>query len=273
MQRIPAFRGVFWREGNTMVEKWSVDYPAVNGWEKRDAYVYLPVMYDSEPERRFPVLYMFDGQNVFWDEDATYGKSWGLEKYLDENEIPLIVAALQCNTGANNERLAEYSPYRFDDPAFGHFDGKGQETLEWYIREFKPFLDENCRTLPDREHTMIGGSSMGGLMSLYALFQYGEVFSRAAALSPSIWVAPEKLAALVRRARLAPGTVLYMDYGSREMGRHQGMRRGFADFGAQIMARGVFLTQRIVPGGTHSEASWERQLPFMLGTLLFGLDI
>ena len=107
-----------------MVEKWSVDYPAVNGWEKRNAYVYLPAMYEEEPERRFPVLYMFDGQNVFWDEDATYGKSWGLEKFLDEHRLPIIVAALQCNTGANNERLIEYSPYRFDDKKYGHFEGR-----------------------------------------------------------------------------------------------------------------------------------------------------
>ena len=77
-----------------MIHKWSVNYPAVNGWEQRDAYVYLPAMYDEEPERRFPVLYMFDGQNVFWDEDATHGKSWGMEAFLDEYRLPVIVAAL-----------------------------------------------------------------------------------------------------------------------------------------------------------------------------------
>lgn len=256
-----------------MVEKWSVDYPAVNGWEKRNAYVYLPAMYKEEPERRFPVLYMFDGQNVFWDEDATYGKSWGLEKFLDEHRLPIIVAALQCNTGANNERLIEYSPYRFDDKKYGHFEGRGRSTLDWFINEFKPFIDQNGRTLPDRAHTFIAGSSMGGLMSLYALFQYSEVFSRAAALSPSIWVAPEKLTALVRRAKDPADMVLYMDYGACEMSNHRGMRRAFAEFGVQITARGVALTQRIVPGGTHSEASWERQLPFMFETLLYDLDL
>ena len=59
-----------------MIKKWSMSYPAVNGTEQRRAYVYLPTMYEAQPERRFPVLYMFDGQNVFFDEDATYGKSW-----------------------------------------------------------------------------------------------------------------------------------------------------------------------------------------------------
>ena len=175
-----------------MVKKWSVSYPAVNGVEQRRVYVYLPTMYEADPERRYPVLYMFDGQNVFFDADATYGKSWGVADYLDYTDTPLIVAAVECNAGPNNERLVEYSPYRFDDPTYGHFDGKGQTTMSWFIHRFKPFIDHNFRTLPDREHTFIGGSSMGGLMSLYALLQYNDTFSRAAALSPSIWVSPEK---------------------------------------------------------------------------------
>ena len=108
-----------------MIKKWSMSYPAVNGTEQRRAYVYLPTMYEAQPERRFPVLYMFDGQNVFFNEDATYGKSWGVADYLDYTDTPLIVAAIECNAGANNERLVEYSPYRFDDPTYGHFDGKG----------------------------------------------------------------------------------------------------------------------------------------------------
>ena len=64
-----------------MIKKWSVSYPAVNGTEQRRVYVYLPTMYEAEPDRRYPVLYMFDGQNVFFDEDATYGKSWGMADY------------------------------------------------------------------------------------------------------------------------------------------------------------------------------------------------
>lgn len=149
-----------------MIKKWSMSYPAVNGTEQRRAYVYLPTMYEAQPERRFPVLYMFDGQNVFFNEDATYGKSWGVADYLDYTDTPLIVAAIECNAGANNERLVEYSPYRFDDPTYGHFDGKGQATMSWFIHRFKPLIDQNFRTLPDRAHTFIGGSSMGGLMSM-----------------------------------------------------------------------------------------------------------
>ena len=243
-----------------MIKKWSIRYPAVGGEEERRAYVYLPTMYEADPDRRYPVLYMFDGQNVFFDEDATYGKSWGVADYLDYTDTPLIVA------------LVEYSPYRFDDKQYGHFDGKGKDTLNWFVREFKPYIDANYRTEPDRAHTFIGGSSMGGLMSLYALLQYSDVFGRAAALSPSLWVAPEALTALVGRCKLAPGTVLYMDYGSREMGNHDGMRKGFGEMCSRIFARGINLTARVVPGGNHSEASWEKQLPFVFHTLMYELD-
>ena len=76
-----------------MIKKWTVRYPAVNGEEERRAYVYLPTMYEADPDRRYPVLYMFDGQNVFFDSDATYGKSWGMADYLDYTDTPVIVAA------------------------------------------------------------------------------------------------------------------------------------------------------------------------------------
>ena len=144
--------------------------------------------------------------------------------------------------------------------------------MNWYIHRFKSFVDRNFRTLPDRQHTFIGGSSMGGLMSLYALMQYNDTFSRAAALSPSLWVCPEKLEGLVSRAKLEPGTVLYMDYGSREMGNHEGTRKGYTDMCDRLMSRGIHLTSRIVPGGTHSEASWEKQLPFVIHTLMYELE-
>ena len=89
-----------------MVKKWSVSYPAVNGVEQRRVYVYLPTMYEADPERRYPVLYMFDGQNVFFDADATYGKSWGVADYLDYTDTPLIVAAGECNVDTRSFRTA-----------------------------------------------------------------------------------------------------------------------------------------------------------------------
>lgn len=252
-----------------MIKTWNETIPELTGSETRRAYLYLPTMYFKEPEARFPVLYMFDGQNVFFDSDATYGKSWGVKEYLDYTDTRLIVAAVECNRSENNMRLSEYAPYTFDDPQYGHFEGKGKVTMDWFVNVFKPRIDRMCRTLPGREHTYIGGSSMGGLMSLYALIAYNKVFSKAAALSPSLNFNEKEMLELIRCTRLNPNTQLYMDYGSEEFKYEKYMPAMYMDFCRKIMKKKIFLTSRIVPQGNHSEASWEKQLPFMIHTLIY----
>lgn len=252
-----------------MVDKWKIKIPELTGEEERGVYLYLPDSYAWDSNRRYPVLYMFDGHNVFFDSDATYGKCWGMKEYLDETETQLIVAAVECNHSPDFGRLKEYAPYSFADPAYGKIVGKGKITMDWFTKTFKPEIDQNFRTLPDREHTFIAGSSMGGLMSLYAVLKYNSVFSKGAALSPSLWTAPEKLINLAKKTRLNPNTTIYMDYGEKELGNHKAMRTGFADMTAALMSRYINVESRIIPGGTHCEASWEKQIPFFLSTLLY----
>ena len=252
-----------------MIHKWEVTLPKLTGEEKRMAYIYLPESYEKEPDRHYPVLYMFDGHNVFFDEDATYGKCWGMKEYMDYTDTQLIIAAVECNHGVNNERLSEYSPYNFTDPYFGKIKGKGKATMDWFVEEFKPFIDGNFRTKPERESTFIAGSSMGGLMSLYAVMRYNKYFSRCAALSPSISFSPERLEKLFKSARIRKDTHIYMDYGSKEIEEYPEVRDLYADFTAQLMKRGIHVNSRIIPGGTHCEASWERQLPFFMETLTY----
>lgn len=253
-----------------MIETWRVELPQRTGEKTRNAYVYVP---DSlAPGERCPVLYMFDGHNVFFDSHATYGRSWRLGEWLDAHGTKLIVAAVECDHSPDGGRLSEYSPYSFSGRAYGSVEGRGRETMEWFVHVFKPEIDRRWPTKPGREDTMIAGSSMGGLMTVYALLRYNDVYGRGAALSPSIWVAPDKLKALAVRSRIAPDTVLYMDYGAGEMENHAGMRRSFGAFGAKLMGCGVNLAMRIVPDGDHSEASWERQLPFVLETLFYDLS-
>lgn len=252
-----------------MVDRWDITIPELTGDETRSAYVYLPDAYFEDPESRFPVLYMFDGHNLFFDEEATYGKSWGLGEYLEWTQTPLIIAAVECNHHPDNGRLSEYSPFDFKTRNFGQVWGRGRITMEWMVNVFKPEIDENFRTLPEREYTFISGSSMGGLMSLYAVLEYNHVFSRAAALSPSLWLARGNVEQLIRDARLDPFTVIYMDYGSEEFGNHQGMLRQFSKVTSMLMNRRIMVESRIVPGGTHCEASWERQIPFFMNTLFY----
>lgn len=252
-----------------MVTKWDITIPELTGSEKRSAYLYLPESYDKEPDRRYPVLYMFDGHNVFFDEDATYGKSWGLAEYLDYTDTQIIVAAVECNHSPDHGRLKEYSPFSFSDPSYGRIKGLGKKTMEWMIHTFKADIDKRFRTMPERESTYIAGSSMGGLMSLYAVMEYNQYFSRAAALSPSIWTNTDKIQTMIKQANLQPDTVVYMDYGSRELPFHSVMAKQFEKVASLLLRRKVMLELRIVPGGNHCEASWEKQIPFFMNTLLY----
>ncbi len=254
-----------------MIDCFDVTLPALTGDEPRRAWVYVPDWIAEETKARFPVLYMFDGHNLFFDDEATYGKSWGVKEFLEDSEAPLIVAAAECNHGRDNERLSEYSPFSSEMFNAGYIKGKGKATMDWYVDEFKPYIDAHYPTLPDRSHTFLGGSSMGGLMTLYGVLKYNKVFSRGAALSPSIWFARDRLESLIRNARVGQGTVFYMDYGQREMYDRR-MMDWYGQVAGMLMEKNINLTSRIVPGGQHTEASWERQIPFFINTLLYELD-
>lgn len=252
-----------------MIEKWPMVLPELTGREPRTVYVYTPDFALEDPDARFPVLYMFDGHNVFFDSDATYGKSWGMKEFMDESGTPMIIVAVDCNHSPDYGRLKEYSPFSFRDPHFGSIVGRGQQYMDWLVHDLKPLIDRRYPTIPDRDYTFIAGSSMGGLMSLYAVLQYNEVFSRAACLSPSLWFAVKALRKLIAKAEIDPETVIYMDYGSREMGNHDKMRAQFASVTAQLLEKQVLLTSRIVPNGDHCEACWEEQIPFFINILLY----
>lgn len=249
-----------------------IDKLTIPGVEKeyaeRKYYIYLPDSYEYEPEKRYPVLYMFDGHNVFFDEDATYGKSWGMKEFLEYYEIEIIVAAVECNHSPKHGRLSEYSPYTFREKGFGEIKGRGKETMDWWVKTFKPMIDENFRTLPERENTYIAGSSMGGLMSVYALLEYNEYFSKAAALSPSLGFSKRKVLDLIKNSEVDPETYLYIDYGDLEFANCESTRADFGKAVAGLIAKGIKVTSRIIPGGTHCEASWEKQIPYFLGVLL-----
>lgn len=253
-----------------MVKKWNITIPELTGEEKRRLYVYLPKSYQNNRRKRYPVLYMFDGHNLFFDSDATYGKCWGLKDYMDRTGAQLIIVGIDCNHSPDNGRLREYSPFTFTmEGTDTLIHGLGRTTMEWIVNVLKPYIDRSFRTLAGRNHTYIAGSSMGGLMSLYAILKYNRTFSKAAALSPSLWVAPDKMNRLIKNARLKPDTVIYTDYGSEEFANHEKMESLFHTMVSNLMERHIYVTSRIVPHGNHSEACWEKQLPFVIHTLLY----
>ena len=246
-----------------MVKKWNVTIPKLSGDKPRRAYVCLPEGYEKDTEKRYPVMYMFDGHNVFFDEDATYGKSWGMAKYMKESKKQVIVVGVECNH-EGNRRLVEYSPLNYTNSEHGHIKGKGNIMMNWIINTLKPYVDANYRTLPDRKNTIIAGSSMGGLIALYGATTFNHVFQRGVCLSPSLWVSPGKVLEMVARAHIRRDTTIYMDYGENEMFNHASSQEAMISTAHLLLTKRVNLALRIVPGGDHSEASWEKQIPIFM---------
>ncbi len=249
-----------------LVIKGNITIPQLTGEKKRKLYVYLPESYESEPDRRYPVMYMFDGHNIFFDEDATYGKSWGMARYMDETEKQLIIVGVECNHDGNG-RLQEYSPINFENATLGKIKAKGSTYMNWMVNTLKPYIDSTYRTLPDRKNTILAGSSMGGLMALYGATVYNHIFQRAACLSPSLWVSSGKVLEMVARAHVRRDTCIYMDYGSEEMFNHAANAEALISTSHLLLTKRVNLAFRIVPGGTHCESSWEKQIPIFMDCL------
>ncbi len=149
----------------------------------RKISIYLPAGYEKST-RRYPVIYLQDGQNVFDEFSAGFGE-WGVDECLDsligKGKEACIVVAIDNGP----KRLTEYNPFYFE--RFG--DGEGEAYVEFLVATLKPFIDFGFKTLPDKENTVIAGSSMGGLISYYAFLKYPLVFGKAGVFSPAFWTA------------------------------------------------------------------------------------
>lgn len=242
-----------------MIKKWKVKIPELSGELERWAYIYLPDDWQTAG-KRYPVLYMFDGHNVFFDEDATYGKSWGMGEYMVKTEKQLIIVAVECNHWLH-KRLEEYSPIELEFPDAGKIPGRGKEYMDWMVGTLKPYIDQTYPTLTDRTNTSLAGSSMGGLMALYGVCDYNNVFQKAACISPSFWVSKDKVVDIVSNADLATDSRIYIDYGSLELPNHAPSSEALVSVARMLLTRRVNVTLKIIPGGIHSESSWEKQIP------------
>ena len=250
-----------------MIQVKMIRIPELPTEKPRRLYICLPKGYEKS-EQRYPVLYMFDGHNVFYDRHATYGKSWGMREYFNRTKLPLIIVAVECNP-EGFRRLFEYSPWDFSAPRpVGNVQGLGKVTMDWFTTVLKPEIDATFRTLPDRGHTMIAGSSMGGLMSLYAAVEYNQVFSRAAALSPSLWVSPKNLRDLIRSHPLAEPTRIYMDMGTGEIDKRRRALAGMFETAKELSKAGADVSANVIPGAVHNEAAWEKRIPDIFRYLL-----
>lgn len=229
--------------------------------EDRNIHVYLPNDYEQSNER-YPVVYMFDGQNLFHDHDATYGTSWGIADFLDSWWKKVIVVGMECSHHGN-DRLSEYCPYTIQSRTFGRIKGTGETTMQWFINELKPFIDSKFRTWPHREATAIGGSSMGGMMSLYAVLHHNDVFSKAAVVSPAYFYKLKEFTAEIYRKPLNPDTRIFISWGSREDSRGY-MRRYSNALATDLkpLIHSIELYRQT--SGRHCEADWALQVPLWM---------
>lgn len=234
---------------------------------KRMVHIYLPNDY-KHSKKRYSVFYMFDGHNLFYDEDATYGKSWGLRSYLDAIHMDIIVVGIECNHQGNH-RIEEFSPYSFKNNKIGAIHGQGASFFEWIINDLKPCIDQQYPTHPDRLHTAIGGSSMGGIMALYGILHHNDVFSKAACLSPYLQKNMSPLQKELKK-ELASKTHIYLSWGSNEAS----TKLQFATISSQYMKiirelsnRKICFYPNLIVKGEHNEASWEKEVPIFLSFL------
>ncbi|MVN76623.1 alpha/beta hydrolase [Hymenobacter sp. HMF4947] len=180
----------------------------------RRVWVYLPPDYGSGA-KRYPVLYLQDGQNVF-DEFTSFAGEWGVDETLDHlaatgQDLGGCLVVAVDNGGPL--RLDEYSPWR---NARNRRGGEGEQYVDFLANTLKPYIDYHYRTLPDRAHTGVGGSSMGGLIATYAALRYPAVFGRVGVFSPAYWFAGQSLLAYVMQHPPLPDTRFYFLCGTKE---------------------------------------------------------
>ncbi len=228
----------------------------------RDVLVYLPPGYEADGVRRYPVLYLHDGQNVF-DKATSVGEEWRVDEtaqaLITSGAIdPLIIVGIY-NTGEH--RIGEYTPTA--DPA----KGGGQASLygRLLVEEIKPLIDRQYKTMPGAGSTGLGGSSLGGLLTVYLGLKYPTVFSRLAVLSPSVWWDSREI---VREVEGLPGKLplrIWLDAGTGEGEEVMNDARRLRD---ALLAKGWTAEQDLhyyeAEGARHDEVSWSARVePFL----------
>ncbi len=235
---------------------WMKDVPSKFLPDKRSVWVLLPPSYDTPAarHRRYPVLYLHDGNNLFDPASSFGGVDWGVDETVDElsrtGQIGEIIVVGIGNTAA---RLDEYTP--FPDPKHG--GGKGDCYGRFLLEELKPAIDARFRTRRGAAATAIGGSSLGGLISLYLGLKHPEVFGAVVAMSPSFWWADGGIIrwALAHRPA-AGGPRLWVDIGLAEGEEALTFCRRFDRAWRQAGAAGPGYAYHEIPHAAHNEAAW-----------------
>jgi predicted alpha/beta superfamily hydrolase len=259
------------RVGNFKVLR---NFPSRYLGNHRNVLVYLPPSYAKEPERSFPVLYMHDGNNLFDRQTAFMGVEWEVDERAEElmkkNLMREIIIVGINNTAA---RMEEYTPIRSKQ----HGGGNGQDYLKFITRELAPTINRKFRTLKGPENTGIMGSSLGGLISLYAGFDFDDHFGLIGAISPSLWWADNYMEKeFMGKFREKKNLKIWMDMGTLEGVNSLGQSQAVSDTRRMqklLLRMGYVQGEDLYyfehRGATHDEASWAERIHLPL-LYLFG---
>lgn len=236
--------------------------------------VFLPKDYD-QGERRYPVLYMHDGQNLI-DPSPYSGYAWDVMHAMDATEGEgVIIVGIDADpkmrileySGRLSERvqkiLRRKMPHLMMKP-------EGEAYARFIVQKVKPFIDETYRTFPDRAHTGVAGSSCGGNISLLMLFWFPDIFGIVGAFSPAIWIIKDNLFALAQNAIIEESQRVYHDIGSKESRYFNGINimrsRHFQKLLSQKGMDSTFVCDR---GATHTELFWQARFQDFLKSYFF----
>lgn len=241
---------------------------------ERDIVVYLPPGYTKQKNKRYSVLYLHDGQNLF-DGATSFipGKEWRIDEtaqaLISSGKIePLIIVGIY---NAGKERINEYTPVADARRKMG---GKADVYGQMLVEELKPFIDSQYRTLKDAGHTGLGGSSLGGLVTLYLGLKYPNVFSKLAVVSPSVWFADKQIVSYVAGLKSKPRVRIWMDMGTKEGRTPAEAQRAVVD--ARLLRdtlikkgwrSGRDLKYFEAEGAEHNESAWAARVEPILSFL------
>jgi len=240
----------------------------------RDVLVYLPPGYEAT-KKRYSVLYLHDGQNLF-DGATSFipGQEWRVDetaqRLIAAGKIePLIIIGIN---NAGKDRINEYTPA---EDAKYKMGGKADLYGHMLVEELKPFIDAHYRTKKGAEHTGLGGSSLGGLVSIYLALKYPTVFGRAAVVSPSVWFANKQIVHYVEALPKKPKVRIWMDIGTKEGGTTEEAQQTVSDarlLKETLIKKGWKLGKDLnyveAEGAQHNEAAWAARVESIL-TFLF----
>lgn len=215
---------------------------------EKTIWIYLPKTYYTNPQKKYPVVYMHDGQNLFDESLATYG-CWNIMQTANALNLECIIIGI---AHGNEKRILELTPYKHEK----YGGGNGDLYLNFIVNSVKPFIEMKFRTLTDKRNTVLMGSSLGGLISLYGGLKYQDIFGKVGVFSPSLWYS-EEIYNLAEKTQIK-NQKYYLMCGDKESEHMVSqMQRMTQILSQNSNDKNIFA--KVVENGEHNERLWERE--------------